>query len=376
MRHFIIKTFLVLFLIFNFQNTFSQEIKLSDKAFISILTCDSGNELYSLFGHTAIRVCDDTRHIDVVFNYGTFDFSTPNFYLKFIKGDLQYFVSTSSYDEFISDYRYLQRGVYEQKINLSHTQIQNIYDKLFLSLYSDSRFYTYKFIDRNCTTMVVDKVQEELKTPLNIKISDSDKTNRTILYGYLENHFYENLGINIIFGYKTDKIFDKIFLPLQFMESISKSKNGNLPLTNSTEIVNQKSETPAPFSIWNNIYGYILLLAAIVLTNKKGLTIGYFTFMGLFGIFLISVGFYSFHSEVEMNYNALLFNPFLLILVYFIIKNNSKWILKTAYINSILLIIYTLYLVNKPNFLIFIPMILANGILLGRLILNLKKNRI
>ncbi|MGG7035821.1 MAG: DUF4105 domain-containing protein [Flavobacterium sp.] len=376
MRHFITKIFLVLLFFFNFQNTFSQEIKLSDKAFISILTCDSGNELYSLFGHTAIRVCDDTNNIDVVFNYGTFDFRTPNFYLKFIKGDLQYFVSTNSYGEFISDYRYLQRGVYEQKLNLSPAQIQNIYDTLFLSLYSDSRFYTYKFIDRNCTTMVVDKVQDQLKTPLSLQIKDSNKTNRTILYGYLENHFYENLGINIIFGHKTDKIFDKIFLPLQFMESISKSKNGNLPLSNTTEIVNPKSETPAPFSVWNNIYTYISILAAIVLINRKWLTLGYFIFMGLFGIFLISVGFYSFHSEVEMNYNALLFNPLLLILVYFMIKNNKKWILKTSYINSVLLIIYTLYLINKPNFLMFIPMILTNGILLGKLILNLRKNRI
>ena len=78
--------------------------QLSENAQISVLTCDTGNELYSLFGHTAIRINDPANGIDVVFNYGMFDFRTPNFYLKFIKGDLQYFVSTSSFEDFYADY--------------------------------------------------------------------------------------------------------------------------------------------------------------------------------------------------------------------------------------------------------------------------------
>ena len=61
----------------------SKAFPLSKEAEISILTCSPGTELYSLFGHTAIRVYDSSNHTDLVFNYGTFDFSTPHFYLKY-----------------------------------------------------------------------------------------------------------------------------------------------------------------------------------------------------------------------------------------------------------------------------------------------------
>src|SRR5436190_1718925 len=230
MSHLNKKTSLLFIFLFCIFSSFGQQKTLSKDAFITVLNCDSGNELYSLFGHTAIRVSDPANFIDVVYNYGAFDFNTPNFYLKFTKGDLQYFITTSTYDEFLAEYRYLQRGVYEQKLNLTTAQKQNIANDLQHSLLPENRFYTYKFIDRNCTTMVVDMVQKHLNNKLDLKIKDADKTYRTILYGYLKNHFYENLGINILFGMKTDENFGKIFLPLQFMESISHSKNGEMQL--------------------------------------------------------------------------------------------------------------------------------------------------
>src|SRR4030095_84801 len=143
MSHFYKKTAL-LFIFFCIFNSFGQQKTLSKDAFISILSCDSGSELYSLFGHTGIRVSDPANFIDVVYNYGAFDFSTPNFYLKFTKGDLQYFITTNTYDEFLYEYRYLQRGVYEQKLNLSPVQKQSIANELQLSLLPENRFYTYK----------------------------------------------------------------------------------------------------------------------------------------------------------------------------------------------------------------------------------------
>ena len=86
--------------------SFGQNISLSDKANVSVITCGTGNESYSLFGHTAIRVQDSVNAIDVVYNYGAFDFNTPNFVMKFVKGDLQYFAVAHSYTNFINEYEY------------------------------------------------------------------------------------------------------------------------------------------------------------------------------------------------------------------------------------------------------------------------------
>ena len=340
---------------------------LSPNATVSVLTCDSGDELYSLFGHTALRFADPENRIDAVFNYGYFDFATPNFYLKFVKGDLKYFVAVDKYEDFLAEYIYFQRGVYEQKLNLSDVQKQKIFDELNAVLASDKKFYTYKFIDRNCTTMIVDVLNKNLTSPINTKISDAEKTNRTILYGYLNSHFYENLGINIMFGSKTDKDFDHIFLPLQLMEGIKKSKNNNQVLCNATAVVNIKSAPEPPFSITNSWVLYLVVLGLFALINKKPVYLTFLFLNGILGIFLFTVGFISLHNELSFNSNILLFNPLYLFLVYFIIKNNLQLVRKTVLVLFGLLIIYLLIMINKVHFLMFIPFILTNAIVLRRI---------
>ncbi len=76
----------IILLIGSINTSFGQNILLSKSARASIITCDTGNETYSLFGHTAIRITDVENNLDVVYNYGAFDFATPNFVAKFTKG--------------------------------------------------------------------------------------------------------------------------------------------------------------------------------------------------------------------------------------------------------------------------------------------------
>jgi len=97
---------------------FSQNISLSKKAKVSILTCGLGPESYAMYGHTGIRIQDSIYGIDVVYNYGAFDFSTPNFIGRFIKGDLQYFVTNGSFIDFYYIYQAENREIIEQELNL------------------------------------------------------------------------------------------------------------------------------------------------------------------------------------------------------------------------------------------------------------------
>lgn len=79
------KLFIISFFLILLTASTSASVKLSKDATISILTCSPGNELYSLFGHTGIRVVDKANNMDIVFNYGTFDFATQGFYFKFAR---------------------------------------------------------------------------------------------------------------------------------------------------------------------------------------------------------------------------------------------------------------------------------------------------
>ena len=340
--------------------TFAQ-IPLSDKAEISVLTCGPGNELYSVFGHTAIRILDPAKNINTVYNFGTFDFDTPNFYPKFVKGDLQYFVSVASYRDFIYEYQYYGRDVYEQTLNLTQYQKQQIADELNGILFSDKKYYTYKFINRNCTTMVADIVNKQV--PISLENSDSGKTYREIIYSYLkDNHFYENLGINLLLGYKTDNTSEKLFLPKELMEGISntKTKSGK-SLAKITTTVVDKTELTTSFSFINSFYSYILLaLLLLILTIKKS---GYNTFLifaGLMGLLFCFVSFYSSHNELLLNYNILLFNPLFIIIAIISPKNKKTLLKRLIYISFILLVVYLTLIITKVHIWLMLPLLLVN----------------
>ncbi len=95
---------------------------------ISILTCGPGEDLYSLFGHTAIRIIDSTNHTDIVYNWGGFTFDQPNFYMKFLRGKLLYYSSADYFPDFMDEYVYEQRNVYEQVLNIDSAAKKRVID--------------------------------------------------------------------------------------------------------------------------------------------------------------------------------------------------------------------------------------------------------
>ena len=217
----------ILCFILTAQIAIGQNTALSNNCKISVLTCGTGNESYSLFGHTALRIQDPANALDLVYNYGAFDFQTPNFVMKFVKGDLQYFAAVHTFPEFISQYQYEERAVFEQELQLTTVEKQDLFNALNESLTSGSSYYTYKFIDKNCTSMVVDLINKTLKTKLIVNKSHQNETYRAILFPYFQNHFYEKLGTSIIFGTKVDQQGTQLFLPFQLLESLKKIQYQN-----------------------------------------------------------------------------------------------------------------------------------------------------
>lgn len=365
------KTLFSLLLLLSFIG-FSQNLPLSKDAKVSVLTCGLGNESYSFFGHTAIRITDPANNIDVVYNYGTFDFRTPNFVAKFAKGDLQYFATAHSYGDFINDYTYEKRSVFEQELLISTELKQKLFDKLNATIFSDDRYYTYKFIDKNCTSMVVDVINSTLNENVIVKKGETDITYRSILFPYFNGHFYEQLGTSIIFGTKVDQLGTKIFLPFELKNSLEKTSFQNHPLADKSKTL-LLFEKETPTSWWNNIYTYLFILAFVVLAHNKIVDKIYLLILSLIGIFFVVVGFYSFHQELAMNYNVLLFSPLLLILIFLSILKNKRWTYRFAVLHILFLIVYTLFMINKAHLLIVLPMILTSGFVLVRVVIRNKK---
>ena len=366
------KIVLLLFLFLTVHFSFGQNIQLSKNTHVSVITCGTGNESYSLFGHTAIRVQDTTNAIDIVYNYGAFDFNTPNFVMKFIKGNLQYFAVAHSYPDFINQYQYEKRSVYEQELNIPLDLKQKLFDNLNTSLASGESHYTYKFIDKNCTSMVVEIINKTLDTAAIVKNTDTDITYRTILYPYFDGHFYEKLGTSIIFGQKVDQLGSKIFLPYELQKNLKKVSFQNQSLAKQNKIIIEfKNEVP--MSWWNNPYTYFILLSFIVFINKKSIDLFYLSIMAILGIFFAFVGFYSLHPELGYNYNILLFNPSLLGLLYFYWTKNKKGIYNLALFNILSLVVYFFFIINKAHLVLVLPLVVCTGVILVRMAIQNKK---
>ena len=324
-----------------------------------------------MYGHTGIRIQDISSQIDVVYNYGAFDFSTPNFIGRFVKGDLQYFVTNGSYIDFIYNYQAENREIIEQDLVLTSAQINQLYQQLNHSVYSDDRFYTYKFIDRNCTTMVVDKINLTLGKEY-IKSTTSNQSYREILYPYMTD-FYMKLGIQIIFGAKVDEPATRLFLPYEFKKAISNTKVNGTTIEQANKTVLEVRKTNVPFNWVNSIYSLIGIILVLVFLNKKWIKISYFILVGLLGIFFSLVGLYSLHEEILWNYNILLFNPLVLIFTWYYWKGNCVKIILFGKICLGFLLAYFVYMLNKIHLEIVWPFIVLHFYWIAKIVLQNKK---
>ncbi|AMO21197.1 lipoprotein N-acyltransferase Lnb domain-containing protein [Flavobacterium columnare] len=343
--------------------SYSQIPSLSEKAVFSILTVDVAQESHTLYGHTALRIQDLMTGFDVVYNYGMFDFRTPNFILKFTKGDLQYYAAVYPYADFEYAYREENRSIYEQRLNLSSFEKNKLFKELNKSVFSESKYYTYKFIDRNCTTKVIDIVNSSLKDKPIINTLHKEETYREVLYNYQTKQYWLNLGINMIFGHRPDEQAEVLFLPLDFMKVLEATQHNGKTLAEKPHILYKATAKNEPFSLLNSCIPLIILLLIFVLFNKKELNTIFFILMGCIGLFFLIVNIYSFHREVVWNYNMLLFNPFYLILVYFILKKQTQIASKVAFACLISMGIYVIYMLNKPHLFIISPLLITNLVL-------------
>jgi len=337
--------------------SYSQAIRLSDQAQVSVLTCGSGNEMYSIFGHTAIRISDPSTGFDVVYNYGMFDFNTPNFYSKFIKGDLLYSIGIENYNEFLATYKYYNRSVNEQYLNLTTEQKQSILDQIETQITTKDRYYRYKFIENNCTTKVVDLLNNVLESPLETNFEGNEMSQRIILNSYLQNNYFEKLGINLLFSKVVDKDNTKVFLPEKLMHSISNTNKDEFELLQNDvlhfEKIKDKKDTN-----WNTIYFFsIICLILIFISRLKFIQFSLFVIFGLFGIVILTVSLYTSHNELVFNETLLILNPLYFLLFFKKIRKLTVKIL-------VCLILIFLIVASFTKILIVLPLLILQVFLL------------
>jgi hypothetical protein len=186
---------------------------------VSLLTCTPGTELYSTFGHSALRIVDSTKGTDIIYNYGTFDFDDPKFYSKFVRGKLLYFVSVEQFQGFRASYEYEKRGITEQILYLSCDKKAKLIAALEENAKEENKYYKYDFVRDNCTTRLRDIIEKFSDTPYVTRpLVIGTTTFRKLIHSYLDKsgQYWSKLGIDILLGAPVDhKLSTKeiMFLP-------------------------------------------------------------------------------------------------------------------------------------------------------------------
>jgi hypothetical protein len=357
--------------------------QLSEEAFISVLTCGPyQKELYSAFGHSAFRIYDPVKGINVACNYGMFDFSQPNFYLNFALGNNLYMLGIEDYQRFERRYIRENRFIHEQVLNLTNEQKQKLFAYLQRNALPENASYYYDYFYNNCSTKTRDVTREALGD--DVKFDESyitaDLTIRELTDFYIKKQQpWGDLGIDICLGLPMDKRatpLEYMFLPdyveLGFDRASINQNGSTVPLVKEKrmnyEERDQDSERGLPHPLY--LTGLIALLAVVLTVwdfKKQKLSYGFdivlFTVTGLIGVLLTLLWFATNHQAAAKNFNLLWAFPLHFVAALAMIKSR-KWLthyfLFTTILTAITLVSWP-FLPQQLHYAL-IPVIAAIGI--------------
>ena len=342
------------------QDSIISKIDPMDSIEVSLITCSPHEEIYSLYGHSALRWHDlhnegPTAGQDLVFNWGLFDFKKPYFVLRFVFGLTDYELGVIPFERFVPYYKRWGCSITEQVISLTNEEKHSLKKALADNLRQENKVYRYNFFYDNCSTRPRDIIERNV----NGKIEWPDREDYTPSFRDMvrecnRNHDWSRFGNDILLGLKADfktTRTEQEFLPLNLMQDMALAQiyvNGeyrplvkeqrNIALPGVQIIEPDWILSPTETAI-------ILVLIALCILfvewkQKKRFVWWDVTLMlvqSAIGI-VLTVMIFSQHPTTSLNLNILLFNPLPIFFIPSVIKHRNTW----WKLLVVLLILYTI----------------------------------
>ena len=313
----------------------------ADSIRVSLLTCSPHDEIYSLYGHTAIRYEDKASKTDIVVNYGMFSFKKPFFVARFVLGLTDYEMGIQDFNDFCYEYQYFGSQVTQQEINLTPEEKGQLL-KALQDNYANARVYRYNYFYNNCTTKARDIILKSINGKIEYKNAiDKSVSFRDLIHGCNANYSWASFGNDLLLGFKADMQTtreEQQFLPDNLMRDFGQAKivsaDGSArPLVKNTEIIVKGNDYAiagktkvTPQFVFITLS---LLIAAIVVaefkTKKRFLWVDISLLLasGLAGLILF-VMLFSEHPTTSTNLQIFILCPLNLYWAIYIIKNKRN----------------------------------------------------
>ncbi|MDE5959992.1 MAG: DUF4105 domain-containing protein, partial [Muribaculaceae bacterium] len=189
----------------------------------SLLTASPGAEIYELDGHTGLRLADPDRGLDVVINWGVFDFDAPNFIWRYVKGHTDYLCVATDTRYFMKLYLAGGRTITEQHLSLSRSQGEALYEMVRMNLLPQNRVYRYSYIYDNCATRPLEMIERAVGRQL-IASEESGMTFRDEMTVNHRLYPWYQFGIDLALGSELDRpvtVRQLAFSPMQLCRMLS-----------------------------------------------------------------------------------------------------------------------------------------------------------
>ncbi|BDD05332.1 lipoprotein N-acyltransferase Lnb domain-containing protein [Aureibacter tunicatorum] len=369
--------------------------ELSDKAKLSILTCESGPALYEAFGHSTFRIKDPKLGIDKIYNYGVFDFNAPNFYVKFCQGKMDYMLGTSATSRYFRMYKYHNQGIREQILNLGHDDVKKVYAYLENNAKDENKFYRYDFFFDNCATKLKVVLEEAIPDKKFIFPQENNElTFRDLIDSQLAYNSWGDFGIDIALGSVIDTLAlpeNYAFLPLHLEATIAQA---SIIDNNQPQALVASSKTLLPYNQFERKDAFfkpihltliILIITCLVFyfeAKKEKYFAWYdrifFSIIGLVGLLVTVLWFGTEHTATYWNYNILWANPTHLLVIPILTNKKFARIVRLHFIFWGLVAVAVLafgWLMPQNFHIAFYPLILAIALRSYQIIFqNIKRN--
>ena len=214
----------------------------ADSLTVSLLTVLPGTEVYSLFGHSAIRIRDDARGLDRTYNFGSFTFEQPFFMVRFARGQLDYFLDTDPFYAELAKYEALGRSMIEQRLDLTPAAAEALFDGLETNALPENRSYRYDFFFDNCSTRLLAAIERATATAgqgdVTLAPAAVHPTFRQMLAPYTQGTPTIALGMDLGIGTPSDRVatdHEQAFLPVSLAAALDRATVDGRPLVASRD---------------------------------------------------------------------------------------------------------------------------------------------
>ena len=289
---------------------------------VSLVTFYPGEDPFSIYGHTEVRVQLGSH--DYYYNYGVYDFESPGFVMRFIKGDAPYYCVAIPAKYATAGME--GRRMVEQVLNLTPQQARKVSDALIDNIQPGNNTYQYQYLSDNCSTMPRRIVEQAIDDgSLAYHAQDSTITYRQLMQRYGSNYAWQQFGIDLVLGSELDKPLDveqQMFVPIELMQGFAGATINGAPLVSETRVMVDGDEKglvlpPTPWWCSPMAMALLVLVVAALLTwrdvrRKKAsrwFDFVLFLALGLVGCVIAYLVLFSSHEAVWPNYNILWANP-------------------------------------------------------------------